>query len=472
MDEILSGRSRLIGFGGGIRGTKTWGGLAVIVALCRIFPGSRWTVVRKDLERIKKSTLPSFEKLRERAPLFLGPVNRQEWTCKCANGSEILFFGENIEKDPELMRWHGFETNGFLLEEADELAERSFIKAIERAGTWLVAKGEQPPPFVMATFNPCPGWPRRRFYKPWRDGTIASPYAFIPTTQADNPFLSDEQREAWKQMPTAEYRRFVEGDWETLSGAYYDTLDPAVHLINRDQLPDRLPAHWHYWGSFDWGYSHWAVMGAWATDSDGTHYLLDSMWLRKLQDDQLATEYRKDLPAACLTEVYAGQDCWNKVKAHNASGKSTAEIFMVAGIGLIPADHDPVNSGRAVNRALRIREDGKSGVYLVRTPGNLRVFDQLSEIVPDENDIRKPKKVDADVFGQGGDDGADMFRHGVATHAVAYGVPEKPRDKDTHPGVDWERREQRLRRFFPALVGGEDSTPWVPSGDLHEPGEL
>lgn len=440
MDEITGGNSRIIGFGGGIRGTKTWGSLAVLIALCKIFPGSRWGVVRKDLKRLRDTTIPSFEKLRTLTGGFMGPVQQsgenESWIARATNGSAILFRGENIDKDPELLRFHGYEVNGFLAEEADELSERTFTKMIERAGCWIVPNGaEQPPPFIICTFNPCPGWPKRRFYIPWRDRTIQSPYSFIPTTAADNPYISDEQRQAWKEMPEHEYRRFVLGDWESITGAYYDTLDPNVHLI--DPIAE-LPAHWRYWGSFDWGYGHWAVMGAWATDEDGIDILLDSCWLRKMQDDELADAYKGELPSACLKLVYAGHDCWGKHTARGASGESTFEVFARKGIILTQADIDQVNGGRAVNRQLKVHETAlnngatikRAGVYICRTPGNLRVFDQLGEILPDEDDIRKPGKVDADINGLGGDDGADMFRYGIATrisaakHAPGLDVPQ------------------------------------------------
>ena len=409
---------RLIGFGGGIRGTKTWGTLGTLLVLCRVYPNSRWHVVRKDLERLKDTTIPSFEKLTARLGDFVGRLNRQDWFVKCRNGSEIHFIGENIDRDQELNRFHGFETNGFLLDDCDELSERTFVKCIERAGTWIVPNGNQPPPYVFATFNPCPNWPRRRFYEPWKAGSIAPPYAFIPSTAADNPYISDEQREAWKEMPEAEYKRFVVGDWESLTGAYYDALSPDV-LIDRSDLPDKLPDYWRYYGSFDWGYGHWSVMGAWATTDDGVDILLDSMWLRRSQDEEQAQAFASELPAKCLKVVYAGHDVRAKVLAHSASGESTQDVFNKYGIHLTLADIDKVNGGRAVNRELK---NGR--VKIVRTPGNLRVYDQLGEIMPDPNDIRKPGKVDADPStGLGGDDGADMFRYGIATRSKARSAP-------------------------------------------------
>lgn len=463
MDRLTDGVSRIIGFGGGIRGTKTWGSLAAIIALCRIFPGSRWGVIRKDLQRLRDTTIPSFDKLRARTGGFVGPVNGQTWNATCANGSQILFRGENIDRDPELLRFHGYEVNGFLNEEADELSERTLIKEIERAGTWIIPGDvPQPPQYILNTFNPCANWPRRRFYLPWRDRTIKAPYAFVPSTARDNPYISDAQREAWKEMPENEYRRFVEGDWEALSSAYYDTLNPAVHLIDRKDLPPTLPKHWAYWASFDWGYRHWAVMGAWATDSDGTDYLLDSCWLRLMQDDELAQEYLAELPRACLNEVYAGHDCWAKPIARGGSGESTFDVFARNGIILLKADADLVNGGRAVNRALKVREGEPPRIRIVRTKNNLRGFDQLGDIMPDEKDVRKPAKIDADANGVGGDDFADMFRYGIASrHSRATTAKEKPADPDNqHPGLATVLSRQATRSEY----GKKPSTGYkVPS---------
>ena len=455
MDTMSDGHSRIIGFGGGIRGTKTWGSLACLISLCRIFPGSRWAVIRKDLQRLRETTLPSFEKLRQLAGDFVGAVNQQTWTAECRNGSQLLFRGENIDKDPKLERFHGYEVNGFLNEEADELSERTLVKEIERAGTWIIPQGDQPPAYILNTFNPCSGWPRRRFYAPWRARTLRAPYAFIPTTAADNPYISDSQREAWKEMPENEYRRFVQGDWEAMTGAYYDTMDASVHLIPRGTLPAVLPDYWRYWASFDWGYRHWSVMGAWATDMDGTDYLLKSVWLRGMQDDELAKAFSDEIPRACLKRVYSGHDCWAKPTHHGASGESTAQVFQRFGILLDRADVDTVNGGRAVNRAFKIR-DGRSDTYIVVEPGNVRVFDQLSEVLPDPDDVRRPKKVDADENGSGGDDGADMVRHAMSSRMRPAKLPERFDTTGQEPHHD-----QALK-----LVTKDGKQPkWIGPGD-------
>lgn len=440
MDAVTDGRYRLIGFGGGVRGSKTFGVMATLIALCRIYPGSRWAVIRKDLQRLRDTTIPTFDKLRLAhlgGDQFISGVNQQTWDATCANGSKLLFRGENIDKDPELLRFHGYEVNGFANEEADELSERTLTKEIERAGTWIIpGDAPQPLPYIFNTFNPCAGWPRRRFYVPWKAGTIAPPYVFIPTTQADNPYISDAQRAAWADLPEHEYRRFILGDWDALTGAYYDKLS-VEHLVDRDALPRELPAHWRYWSSMDWGYGHWWVTCFWATDTDGVDWLLDSLWLRKTQDDDYArallaeTERAVDpIPKACLALVFAGHDCWAKPQARGGTGESTFHVLAQHKIALTPADRDPVNRGRATNRQLGVRP---FRVRIVKTAGNVRLFDQLGEILPDENDIRRPRKVDADENGVGGDDGADAFAFGLATRVGAAVVPsgkvEKPEDR-------------------------------------------
>ena len=216
LEAILSGKFNYLAIGGGIRGTKTYAVLIAIFTLCRMFPGSRWAIVRKDLPTLRRNLLPSFEKLRPTS--FVGPFNQAIWTSRCTNGSEIILFPEGIERDPDLERWKGLEVNGFVLEEGSELSEKSFSKAIERAGSWVipdVPEELQPPPLVLSTFNPCQNWPKRIFYLPWKNGKLKEPFFFLPSTIADNPYATDAYIESLRNLPPAEYRRFVEGDWES-----------------------------------------------------------------------------------------------------------------------------------------------------------------------------------------------------------------------------------------------------------------
>ena len=213
-------------YGGAIRGGKTYVGLGIIFVLCKIFPGSRWAIVRKDLPTLRRNTLPVFDKIAPRP--FVGPVNKTTWESECENGSRIIFFPESIKDDPELNRFKGLEVNGFLFEEINECQNATFWKAIERAGTWEVhVNGKkakhQPPPKIMATCNPAQNWVKTLFHDPWKSGSLKPPYFYLPATAEDNPHVPEATRKSWENLPENEYRRFVLGDWD-----YADEPDQLV----------------------------------------------------------------------------------------------------------------------------------------------------------------------------------------------------------------------------------------------------
>jgi phage terminase large subunit len=223
VEAVLSGKYRLLAMGGGIRGTKTFAVLIVLIILCKIYPGSRWAIVRRDLPTLRRNTIPSIEKIRLLTGGFLGQLNQSTWTYTCRNGSEIILFPESFQQDPELERWKGLEVNGFALEEADELAEASLNKARERAGAYIIPDPKtgqpapnQPKPIVLCTFNPTPRWPMRLFFEPYMAGTIKPPTFYLPATIADNPWAGEEYKEGLKDLPEPEYKRFVLGDWTAL----------------------------------------------------------------------------------------------------------------------------------------------------------------------------------------------------------------------------------------------------------------
>jgi len=230
-EAAFSGRFRYLLYGGGIRSGKTALALMLVQTLARIYPRSRWAIVRKDLPSIRRNVLPAISKFR--IPGFTNEINYASWSMECANGSTILFVNENINADPDLDAWKGLEVNGFVLEEANELSSAAWNKAVERAGSWVVPNGQQPPPLILLTCNPGLGWVKDTFYDPWKRGTLNAPYYFQPATIADNPHISSEYRDALKNLPEREFRRFVLGDWDSLSAAPGALWTPEMIIQNR-----------------------------------------------------------------------------------------------------------------------------------------------------------------------------------------------------------------------------------------------
>lgn len=212
----LSGENKIIGFGGGMRGTKTFGGLILLILLCRMYPRSRWAITRESLTTLKRNTLPSFAKLRELSNGFVGEFNKSDWVSTCSNGSQLVAFAESLHEDPHLDRFNGLEVNGFLADESNELSVDTFEKMKQRAGAWIVPGLEQdaqPPALIICTFNPCDNWPRDVFYEPFQSGTLPSGYAYIPATYKDNPYVTPQLWAMWALMPPDQRERFVEGVW-------------------------------------------------------------------------------------------------------------------------------------------------------------------------------------------------------------------------------------------------------------------
>ena len=248
-DAALSGEYRYLLFGGAIRGGKSFAAILLLFMLCRLYPGSRWAIVRKDLPTLRRNTVPTITKVKPEG--FAGALNQSDWSIPCANGSVVFLFSESIKDDPDLDRWKGLEVNGFVLEEANELDERSWFKAIERAGSWIVpGLAHQPPPLILLTSNPAFGWLKQTFYDRWKVGQLDKPYFYLPATVHDNPYLTPEYLDSLKNLPDHEYRRFVEGDWSVAAGLALHEWSDAVHVMAH---PMPCPPGWRVVAGMDWG---------------------------------------------------------------------------------------------------------------------------------------------------------------------------------------------------------------------------
>lgn len=244
IDAAFSGKFSFVLFGGAIRGGKTYALLAMFIVLCRVFPGSRWAIVRKDLPTIKKNLYPSWEKIK---PLsFIRGHNHETHTVTFANGSQIIFFPESYDTDKELNRWRGLEVNGFGFEEINECQEVSFYKAFERAGSYIIKNAKvQPKPIVVATCNPTNGWVKEVIYDPWRAGTLRQTWSYIQSRIYDNTPLLKEQPHYLPSLKANlnrfEYEVYVEGNWEIqlkTGGEFYKCFELEQHVKPTSYNPE------------------------------------------------------------------------------------------------------------------------------------------------------------------------------------------------------------------------------------------
>jgi hypothetical protein len=204
---------RYLFYGGAIRGGKTFACLICLIMFCRLFPGSKWYVIRKDFTRLQETTLPSMLKILRKSPHWRWNRDRSNYYVEyMPNGSKIFFSGEDFVRDPKLNWLLGLEANGFFLEQVEELQEFTLEMCISRAGSEYI--DPMPTPIILASMNPTITWVRERIWLPWSEGRLLPPWYFLEALPEDNTYVTDEQWSAWENLPDEMYAQFIEASWE------------------------------------------------------------------------------------------------------------------------------------------------------------------------------------------------------------------------------------------------------------------
>lgn len=212
---VLSGRYSELLYGGAAGGGKSVVCVALASLLCKMYPGSRWVFVRKDIPRMRDTIMRTWTRFSPQP--FFGPIKsglHGSFISTAANGSEVAFMAEQSDADPELKRFGGLEVNGFFFEEGDECREATWNIAGVRAGRWKATGGRQPKPLRVCTCNPNLSWPKRKFYDPHKRGTLVEPFYYLPAYMTDNPFLDASYLEALEHLPEDIKQIMIRGDWD------------------------------------------------------------------------------------------------------------------------------------------------------------------------------------------------------------------------------------------------------------------
>lgn len=204
----------------------------------------------------------------------------------------------------------------------------------------------------------------------------------LESRHSDNPILVDdeggetERGAAYlarlKRLTGVRKSRLLLGLWVSAEGAIYEEYDPAVHLIDRFEIPEDWPRYW----AVDFGFVHPFVLQCWAVDPDGRMYLYRELYGTRRRVEQWARDIMREVTDPASWTDANGNDVdplewvWTEpqpdriVADHDAEGRDTLESKI--GMGTVAADKRVIDGIQAVQGRLAAEDDGKPRIFFMR----------------------------------------------------------------------------------------------------------
>ncbi|MCC6580067.1 MAG: terminase [Phycisphaeraceae bacterium] len=305
--------------------------------LCAIkYPGMRALLVRKTRESMTQSVLVTFEEkvVPPDWPILAGASRAQRQCYTYPNGSCLVIGG--IDRSSKIM---STEFDLVLAFEARELTEDDWECLLTR-----LRHGAMPYQQAVADTNPdLPNhWLNRR-----AGGTRM---IRLLSRHEDNPTIHADYLANLSQLTGVRRQRLYKGQWAGVEGRVYADFDSAVHLLDKRDIPP----DWRRVRSIDFGFTHPLVCQWWAVDGDGRMYLYRELYRTRMLVEDAAKR---------IVALSEGERIEATVADHDAEGRATLERYNVA---TLPADKRIHIGIQAVSSRLRLADDGKPRLFLLR----------------------------------------------------------------------------------------------------------
>jgi phage terminase large subunit len=337
---------------------KSRGMLEKLLMMMLLNPGARGLMVRKTATSLTSTGIVTWERdviadaLRDGSVRFFSGSARAPAAYLFSNGSTVVIGG--MDRAEKIM---SSEYDVIYVQEATELVENDW----ELLGTRLrnnVISFQQ----LMADCNPAhpTHWLNER--------SKAGKTLQIPSRHEDNPTLFDDDGKITAKgaayldrldaLTGVRHARLRKGVWAAADGLIYEGWDDARHLVDRFEVPRDWTRYW----SADFGFTNPFVLQDWAEDPDGRLYLVREIYHTGKNADEIARwwleihepEWRAGTtprPRSVVTDHEAG----------------TRDLFSKAlGIGTKPAKKNVVEGIELVQKRLRIPDDGKPRLAIMR----------------------------------------------------------------------------------------------------------
>jgi PBSX family phage terminase large subunit len=376
-------------------------------------PGMRGLIVRKTAVSMTSTALVTWrefvikEALATGMVAFYGGSSAEPAQFRYRNGSRILIGG--MDRATKIM---SSEYDAVYVQEAIELEEGDW-----EALTTRLRHGHIPFQQLLADTNPDTDihWLNQRC----NGGTTTR----LASVHTDNPVLYHEDGTTTPRGAVYMARldgltgvrklRLRDGLWVAAEGIIYEDWNPALHLIDRFEIP----VDWARWWAVDFGYTNPFVLQWWAQDPEGRLILYRELYRTK----RLVEEHAADA-LACVTNE-AGD--WTEPRPmgvicdHDAEGRAT--LVKHLGLPTSPAKKEVLEGIDAVMSRMKPHgPDKRPRVELMR--------DSVVHRDPELVDAKKPTCTAEEIPGyvwadsklkeqpaKENDHGCDAMRYLVAT---------------------------------------------------------
>lgn len=422
---------------GGARG----GGKSYIVRAREVlrrlqYPKTRGLIVRKTYpELIANHIRPFFTEY----PITRQWYNKQEKTIYYPNGSTTEF--SYLQGIDDVYNYQGREYEDISV---DEVTQHEWeTMTILRASNRTTNRSIKPSMFLTGNPGGIGHQEIKRIFvdRQFRPGEKPTDYAFVRSFVWDNEALmtaDPEYVERLKQLPDHLRKAYLDGDWNIFAGTAFSELSHEKHIVE----PFELHPQTKYFAGYDWGYTHPFAFVLWAIQPNGKIYCVNFVTGHKMEIPEQAEKIRK-IVGNMRINCYAGTDAW----AHRG-GPMIIDLLRheLPNISFIQAYTDRVHRVAKLRElfSYRFTKEGEPTVKFFKNCS--QVYECFASMQYDDKKPEDVLKVDANEWGQGGDDLYDGGSYGLITWLKA---PTEIKTKTVNVGqtlIDELKKRENARR--------------------------
>lgn len=421
-------------YGGARGGGKSWAIIRKAVLLALYYPEIQILVVRREYDQLENPIIKPMLKL---VPPDVRTYNKTDHLMTFINGSVIKFSNMPDYTSTVEGKFQGNNWDILFIDEATQFLESEFrgLDAIIRGDNGL-------PKRVYLTCNPGGVghfWVKRLFVdRKFQKEENPDDYVFIQATVDDNKNIDKEYVNVLNNLPDDVRRAHRYGDWNALSGVYFEEFTDGLHTCK----PFPIPKNWKRYRAMDYGLDmHFCIWVA--VDESGRCFVYRQFAQANMVVSEAALIQREmTRPDEDINYTIAPPDLWAR---NRETGKSQAATFAENGVVLYRADNNRKQGWYALKELLKVREDGKPGIIIFDTCAKL--IDCLKCLQHDKTDPNDVAKQPHELT-----HGPDALRYFAQTYVL-------PAEKEVV--VEEEDDEDYVEDYFHYMCGRGVSLGYV-----------